>query len=88
MTESPNHLRSMQQELEIAHEQLIVRDQCIADRDQFIAERDQQIADLKYEITALQQALDSVLRTRAWKTAEKFRRIRNIILRRNATSPT
>ena len=46
---------TMRQELKAAHEQLI--------------ERDQRITDLRIENTALRTHLESVLATRAWRTA-------------------
>ena len=58
----------MRQELKAAHEQLI--------------ERDQRITDLRIENTALRTHLESVLATRAWRTAEHLRRLRSRVLRR------
>jgi hypothetical protein len=66
MSESAEN--AMRKELEAAHEQLI--------------ERDQRITDLRIENAALRTHLDSVLATRAWRTAEQLRRLRSRVLRR------
>lgn len=60
---------AMRRELEDAHEQLI--------------ERDQRITDLRIENAALSTHLESVLATRAWRTAEHLRTLRRRILRRD-----
>ncbi len=78
-------------ELEIAHEQLLERDQTISEHDQRLVERDQsitwrdqQIIDLQNENIALREAFDAVLATRAWRMAERLRRYRRVIFRRTA----
>jgi hypothetical protein len=58
---------AMRRELEDAHEQLI--------------ERDQRITDLRIENAALRTHLESVLATRAWRTAEHLRTLRSRVLR-------
>jgi len=60
---------AMRKELEAAHEQLI--------------ERDQRITDLRVENVALRTHLESVLATRAWRTAEQLRTLRRRVLRRD-----
>jgi hypothetical protein len=60
---------AMRRELEDAHAQLI--------------ERDQRITDLRIENAALRTHLESVLATRAWRTAEQLRALRRRVLRRD-----
>ena len=67
MSESAEN--AMRKELEAAHEQLI--------------ERDQRITDLRIENAALRTHLESVLTTRAWRTAEQLRALRRRVLRRD-----
>jgi len=59
----------MRQELITVHEQLI--------------ERDHRITELRIENTTLRKDLESVLATRAWRTAEQLRRLRSRVLRRD-----
>ena len=68
MTGSNSYRDEFATQLQDAHRQLL--------------ERDQMISDLSRENTALRTHLESVLSTRAWRTAERFRRIREAILRR------
>ena len=67
---------AMRQELEDAHEQLIERDQRITDL------RIENAA-LRIENAALRTHLESVLATRAWRTAEQLRTLRRHVLRRD-----
>lgn len=67
MSESAEN--GMRQELITVHEQLI--------------ERDQRITELRIENTTLRTDLESVLATRAWRTAERLRRLRSRVLRRD-----
>lgn len=66
----------MGRELESAHEQLIERDQRITDL------RIENAA-LRIENAALRTHLESVLATRAWRTAEYLRKLRRQVLRRD-----
>ena len=68
MTEADAHRRKLIDSLKSAHEQLL--------------ERDQRIDDLRRENTALRSHLESVLATRAWKMAEKFRTVRSAVIPR------
>ena len=68
MTDSTSHSDEFATQLQDAHRQLL--------------ERDQMISDLSRENTALRTHLESVLSTRAWRTAERFRRVRKAVLRR------
>jgi hypothetical protein len=67
MSESAEN--AMRKELEAAHEQLI--------------ERDQRVTDLRIENAALRTHLESVLATKAWRTAEQLRSLRRRVLRRD-----
>jgi hypothetical protein len=68
MTDSNPYRDEVTAQLQDAHRQLL--------------ERDQMISDLSRENTALRTHLESVLSTRAWRTAERFRRFRKAVLRR------
>jgi len=56
----------------------------LADAHAQLIDRDQRITDLAHENAALRTPLDSVLRTRAWRMAERFRTARATVLRRSA----
>jgi len=81
MSESAEN--AMRKELEAAHEQLIERDQRITDlRMENAALRADNVA-LRADNAALRTHLESVLATRAWRTAEQLRTLRRRLLRRN-----
>jgi hypothetical protein len=56
----------------------------LADAHAQLIDRDQRITDLAHENAALRTHLESVLRTRAWRMAERFRTARATVLRRSA----
>jgi hypothetical protein len=68
MSKANGQDRNLLDALESAHQQLL--------------ERDQRIDDLRRENTALRIHLESVLSTRAWKVAERFRRLRSTVASR------
>jgi predicted component of type VI protein secretion system len=57
-------------------------DSVLADAHRQLIQRDQRIRDLELENIALRTHLESVLGTRAWRAAERFRRMRSALLRR------
>ena len=67
--------QALEAQLAEAHEQLL-------ERDQRINELERENIDLRRETNALRTHLESVLATRAWRTAETLRSIRRRALRR------
>lgn len=65
---SDDRLERLERELVDAHVQIV--------------DRDQVIHDLTRQNAELRAYVDSILRTKAWKAAEAFRRTRNAVLRR------
>lgn len=47
-----------------------------------LVDRDQRIRDLELETVALRSNLEAILRSRAWRAAERYRRVRALVLRR------
>jgi hypothetical protein len=47
-----------------------------------VLERDQRVHDLTRQNVELRAYVDAILKTKAWKAAEAFRRTRRVILRR------
>ncbi|MSO48229.1 MAG: hypothetical protein EXQ67_09150 [Thermoleophilia bacterium] len=74
---------ALQRELEVAHEQLIERDQRINELRIENAALLMENAALRIENAALRTHLESVLATRAWRTAEHLRKLRSRVLRRD-----
>lgn len=57
-------------------------EQAVIEAHQQIVERDQVIHDLTRQNAELRAYVDAILKTKAWKAAEAFRRTRAIVLRR------
>lgn len=53
----------------------------LADAHRQLVERDQRIHDLERENVALRTHLESVLATKAWRTAERLRELRSALRR-------
>ncbi len=55
----------------------------VVEAHQQVLERDQRVHDLTRQNVELRVYVDAILKTKAWKAAEAFRRTRNVILRRS-----
>jgi hypothetical protein len=55
----------------------------VVEAHQQVLERDQRVHDLTRQNVELRAYVDAILKTKAWKAAEAFRRTRNVILRRS-----
>jgi hypothetical protein len=67
-----------------SHESANAWERELADAHQQLLERDQRVRHLEFENAALRRHLESVLQTKAWRLAERYRTVRSHVARRRA----